>query len=65
MFRQLSEFPNRVMYGAGVGDLAHDTFSHPSAMMEIKKSMRVLPHPGRDESRGYAHSYALLFCETS
>jgi len=28
--------------------------------MEIKKFMRVLPHPERDESRGYAHPYAAL-----
>src|SRR6266851_607192 len=32
------------------------------AIMEIKKLPRVLPHPGRDESRGYTHPYAVVFC---
>jgi len=38
-------------------------------IMEIKKLLRVLPHPGRDESRSLdksgtynAHPYAGLFC---
>ncbi len=26
--------------------------------MEMKKLLRVLPHPGRDESRAYAHPYS-------
>ncbi len=33
--------------------------------MEIKKFMRVLPHPGRDKSRGYAHLYATFCCEAA
>jgi len=40
--------------------------------MEIKKIIwvilsggQVMPHPGRDKSRGYAHPYAGLFCETT
>src|SRR6266705_6120473 len=70
-----TKFPNRVMYGATspIGSL-------PGRKSSVSRGVAATfmalgrgraspgippPHPGRDESRDYAHPYAVLFGETA